>query len=58
MKTFRVVLAFGTLTGFLIGCSGSNTATKPANAPAVADEKPLPPPKGPTGAGPKQRPPG
>jgi hypothetical protein len=44
MTCLRSFLAGGLLIVAAAGCSKATVASVPANAPAVADEKPLPPP--------------
>jgi hypothetical protein len=44
MAWLRTILSVGVFVAAGVGCSKTTIASVPANAPAVADEKPLPPP--------------
>ncbi|HEX4588677.1 MAG TPA: hypothetical protein VH120_02030 [Gemmataceae bacterium] len=44
MKWLRTMIAAGVLAGVGFGCSKTQVASVPANAPRPDDEKPLPPP--------------
>ncbi len=54
MRWIRAAVVAGVLAGGALGCSKQDQASRPANAPAVSDEKPLGTPS-PMGAGAKQR---